>query len=80
MELQAFDLGNGVCKYLDLDSNMCKIYDDRPEICNIESMYKKHFYRFYTKEEFIRLNIESCNAMQERFGIEDRFRIKYLRL
>lgn len=76
MELQAFDLGNGVCKYLDLDSNMCRIYDNRPEICNIESMYKKHFYKFYTKEEFIRLNIESCNVMQEQFGIEDRFRIK----
>lgn len=55
---------------------MCKIYDNRPEICSIESMYKKHFYTFYTAEEFTRLNIQSCNAMQEQFGIEDSFRIR----
>ena len=50
MELQAFDLGNGVCKYLDLDSNMCRIYDNRPEICNIEFMYEKHFYNSIQKK------------------------------
>ncbi|GAA7083427.1 YkgJ family cysteine cluster protein [Helicobacter pylori] len=28
-ELIEFDAGNGVCKFLDLETNLCKIYESR---------------------------------------------------
>lgn len=73
--LKGFDLGNGVCRFLDIETNSCKIYESRPEICNIDSMYKRHFHALYTYKEFVNLNIEACNAMQEKFGIDVGFRI-----
>ena len=32
--------GDGACLYLTED-NLCEIYDTRPELCNVKTMYKK---------------------------------------
>ncbi|ANV97456.1 flagellin N-methylase [Helicobacter enhydrae] len=73
-ELEAFDLGNGVCKHLDLASNLCRIYEKRPEICRIDRMYEKTYHRFYSKEAFYALNIKSCKILQEKEGVDMKFR------
>ncbi|OBV28588.1 zinc/iron-chelating domain-containing protein [Helicobacter sp. CLO-3] len=62
-ELEAFDLGNGVCKYLD-SANRCMIYSTRPDICNVKTMYEKLYHRHYSKEEFYALNLKSCEILQ----------------
>lgn len=48
--LRDFNLGNGTCKFLDVDSNTCKIYHNRPEICNIDSMYEKYYIHFIQRK------------------------------
>ncbi len=63
-ELKPYDLGNGTCKYLDLNTNLCTIYDTRPDICRVDKMYEIHFKNIYSKEEFYELNLKSCEYLQ----------------
>lgn len=58
--LQEFDMGNGICKFLDTATNRCRIYKMRPDICNVEIGYKKYFSKLYTEEEYIQLNYDAC--------------------
>jgi len=64
-ELRSFDKGDGICKYLDEDSNLCKIYHKRPDICQVDLMYKKEYYKFYTKEIFFELNYKNCELLKK---------------
>ena len=48
-ELESFDLGNGVCRFLD-SNNMCSIYDSRPSICRVDIMFEKVYFKHYSKE------------------------------
>ncbi len=73
-ELESFDLGNGICKHLDMQSNTCKIYENRPEICRVSVMYEKMYFRQYSKEQFYALNIESCKILQEKEGVDKALR------
>lgn len=57
-----FDRGDGVCKYL--RDSKCEIYDNRPEICNVEQMYEKYFAKIYSRNEFYKLNEEACDILQ----------------
>ena len=34
------DRGDGICKFLDLETNKCKIYDKRPAICDVTKVYE----------------------------------------
>jgi len=74
-ELKSFDLGNGVCKYLNKETNQCLIYDHRPDICNVDKMYEKEYYRFFSKEVFYRENAKVCNDLQEFYKIRHESRI-----
>ncbi len=58
-ELGKFDRGDGVCVHLS-SSNLCKIYDTRPDICNIEVMYEKVYKDIYSLDEFYKKNFEAC--------------------
>lgn len=64
-ELKSFDLGNGVCKFL--NDNLCEIYDTRPDICCVDVMYEKNYSLLYTKEEYYKLNMEGCKFLQMSF-------------
>ncbi|GAA9177759.1 hypothetical protein Taiwan44_08550 [Helicobacter pylori] len=39
VELVGFDAGNGVCKFLDLETNLCKIYESCPLICMVDEAH-----------------------------------------
>ncbi len=58
------DSGDGVCKFLDTEKNLCKIYKNRPDFCNVEVGYKKYFSKLYTEEEYLNLNYESCRKLK----------------
>ncbi len=63
-ELTAYlDRGDGTCRHFDEDTKLCKIYQNRPLICRVEDMYKTHFAKDYTWEEFIAINLEICNKL-----------------
>ncbi|RDU59867.1 YkgJ family cysteine cluster protein [Helicobacter sp. MIT 14-3879] len=74
-ELASFDLGNGICKYLDKQSNCCRIYANRPEICRVDVIYEKRYAGHYTKEAFYQLNIESCRFLQEKENVAQNLRL-----
>ncbi|GAA7090961.1 YkgJ family cysteine cluster protein [Helicobacter pylori] len=50
IEFVEFDAGNGVCKFLDLETNLCKIYQSRPLICRVDEAHKKLYSHIPLKE------------------------------
>lgn len=61
------DAGDGVCKFLNRENNLCTIYDNRPDFCNVEKGYSKYFAEFYSEEEYLRLNYAACKKLKEEF-------------
>lgn len=62
-QLKEFDLGNGTCVHLQ-KNNLCAIYEKRPDICNVEKMYKLLYSDCMSEEEYIKHNIEGCKVVQ----------------
>lgn len=62
---------NGKCGMLG-DDNKCKIYEDRPDICNVDKMYK---YFNLSKEEYYNSNSKACNGMIKEDGLPDSYLI-----
>lgn len=60
------DRGDGVCKYL--DGNLCSIYDNRPLICRVDDSYNVLFKDKLSREEYYRLNYESCIKLKTTIG------------
>jgi len=75
-ELKGFDLGNGTCIHFDSISNGCKIYNNRPKICRVDEMFDIKYHQYFTREEFYVENAKMCNMLQERYKINESFRIK----
>lgn len=61
----------GVCNNLD-KQNKCKIYENRPLICNIEKLTE---FLGYDKLSFYQENISACNKMMDEDNIPLQFRI-----
>ena len=64
---------NGRCEKLGKD-NKCKIYDSRPDICNIEKQTEG--MNQAKKKNYFELNKYACNQLQSRFNINLKYRIK----
>lgn len=58
------DDGTGVCRYLDKDTNFCKIYVNRPIKCNIVDSYK-YFEKDMNFDVYIMKNIVCCEKLKE---------------
>lgn len=74
-ELKAYDLGNGVCMYLNMQSNACEIYDTRPDICQVDKMFVMKYSEHFSKKEFYALNANICNQLQEFYNFDKAYRI-----
>lgn len=74
------DRGDGACIHLG-DDNLCKIYDTRPELCNMEKMWTKRNYeldlesRGVSKKDYFRFNSNVCNNYMDQDGISKEFKI-----
>lgn len=64
--LKNFHNGNGICIYLDKETNLCRIYEERPIVCNVEKCYEKFFTEIMTKEEYYKLNYKGCEMHWQR--------------
>lgn len=62
------DRGDGVCKYFNDDTNLCSIYPNRPDICNVDKVYEKYYSELLPREDFYRLNKECCLELREMFA------------
>ena len=61
------DRGDGVCKFLNESTNLCTIYYNRPDFCNVEKGCKKYFAELYSEEEYLQLNYAACKKLKEEF-------------
>ena len=72
--LESMLLPNGICKFLDEQTNLCKIYSMRPIFCNVDAYYEKYLKQTITREQFYSQNKESCrkirSQLQTRENIE----------
>jgi len=66
---------NGACTHLKED-NSCSIYEDRPLICRVDDMYEVLKKHFKSKQEYIKLTVDTCNLMITEVGLDDEFLIK----
>lgn len=55
--------GDGICKYFDAESKLCTIYENRPDLCNVDLSYDLYFKEEMTKESYYRLNNEGCRNL-----------------
>lgn len=67
-ECEHLDRGDGVCKYYNEETKECKIYDFRPDICNVVKMYYKKYNKEMTWEEYVNKNKEGCKYLRELEG------------
>ena len=58
------DDGTGVCKYFNVSTNLCEIYEKRPLKCRIDDAYKVIFYKYMPLEEYYNINYESCKKLK----------------
>lgn len=65
--MKDYDRGDGVCKHLDAE-NRCDIYDHRPPICNTDLMFERVYSRFMSREEYDKMNEESCKVLFKNFS------------
>lgn len=63
-QLAQFDRGDGIC--IHLAGNLCDIYEERPEICRVDVMYKKYYSKKYSRKAFYQLNIDICRKILHR--------------
>lgn len=58
--------GDNICVNFDVSSNLCTIYDDRPDICRVDLQYEKNYSTLVTWDRFVKLNISVCNELLVR--------------
>ena len=63
--LAGLDRGDGVCRHLDTDSNLCQIYETRPKICRVSEMFSA-FEEQLTWPEYVALNQQACADLRAR--------------
>jgi Fe-S-cluster containining protein len=63
---KGLDRGDGVCMHFDEKTHLCRIYVQRPLICNIDEMYKLYYSKLMCKEEYYRLNQKSCEILKNK--------------
>ena len=64
--LETLDRGDGICRYLDDATSHCRIYDKRPEYCNVRLMWLKHFSKVTSWKEFVSMNKAICQKLNSK--------------
>lgn len=59
--------GDGICRYLDLDTMLCTIYEKRPLVCRVDEYYDRFLADKMDREEFMRLNYEACELKKKEY-------------
>ena len=57
-------LSNGICKYLNQETNLCTIYNNRPIFCNVDAFYEKYLKNKMPINEFYAKNKSECKKLQ----------------
>lgn len=65
-ETQFLDRGDGTCRHYDAPSKGCSIYSERPAICRVDQQFHIRYSRYYSWDEYVRLNLEVCGVLQAK--------------
>lgn len=65
-QLKQFDSGNGTCIHL-TENHLCSIYAQRPDVCNVETMYKLVFSEQMSEAEYIKKNMQGCILLKREY-------------
>ncbi len=57
--LKEFENDKGECIHL-TENNLCDIYENRPDVCDIEKMYKLYLKNTMTHDEYLNKNYKVC--------------------
>lgn len=57
------DRGDSVCRYLQLESNLCSIYEQRPIVCRVYDYHQQYLSHEITWYDFRQMNIEICSKL-----------------
>lgn len=58
-------LPSGVCKFLDEEKNLCRVYLTRPIFCNVDAFYEKYLADTMTRENFYLQNKKICEEFRK---------------
>jgi hypothetical protein len=58
------DRGDGVCRYFESSTKLCRIYYKRPVLCDVDKTYELYFKDKMTKEEYYNENYKSCEKIK----------------
>lgn len=73
-QLQPYIGGDSFCRNYDKETKKCRIYSQRPEICNTRQMYEKYFQSTMSEPEFMIKNLEVCYTLNMEKGLSDNAR------
>lgn len=73
-ELSNFDRGDGTC--IHLKDNLCMIYETRPDICRVSTMYELFYKSQMSKEAFYHANLLICKQLQIQAGLPQYQQVK----
>lgn len=59
-------LANGVCKYLNQQTNLCTIYASRPIFCNVDAFYDRFLKDKMERNSFYQENLQACAKLREK--------------
>ena len=62
------DRGDGICQYFDEQNHVCKIYNTRPIICNVDKFYNLFLNNKMSKVCYYELNYIACRQLKQRFN------------
>ena len=57
------DRGDGVCRHLNINTNLCGIYGTRPNICRVAEMFGT-FKEHLAWQEYVELNQQACHELR----------------
>jgi len=60
------DRGDGICKYFNEETHLCQIYNHRPIVCNVDTMYELYFSEQMSRSEYYKLNKSSCEKLRKK--------------
>lgn len=63
-----FDRGDGTCRHYDDVERHCRIYAQRPDVCNIEKTYELHFQTRLTWPVYVAKNLHACSDLSAWLG------------
>lgn len=62
-ETRYLDRGDGTCRHYEPASRSCAIYNQRPDVCRVDRVYRSRYAYQHSWPEFVEMNLRVCHAL-----------------